>query len=73
MASDRPDTWQDEAFIHGAREIGMEMPDEVVVLHYDDPVQGQRFHDANPDVLQEIGAFNRDHLVTFTYVAAVAE
>lgn len=70
MAAGRADAWTTEAQIAGLRAVGMATPDEVVLIHYDDPQQGQRFRSANPDIMKQIGAFNRKHLIDFTYLSA---
>ena len=51
----------------------MAIPDEVVVIHYDTPQQGEAFRRRNPDILQRIGAFNRRHLLEFVYISATDE
>lgn len=72
-AAARPDAWQTEAMVAGLRAVGMPTPDEVVVIHYDDAAQGERFRKRNPDILKRIGAFNRRHLRDFTYISAVPD
>ncbi|MCP5000426.1 MAG: hypothetical protein GY933_17255 [Hyphomicrobiales bacterium] len=73
VAADTPDAWANEGFVAGLRAAGIETPDEVVVIHYEDRKQGERFRNANQDILQQVGAFNRDHLVEFVYIAAVPD
>ncbi len=73
VAAKTKDAWTNEGFVGGLRAAGIETPDEVVVIHYDNPKQGERFRNANWDILQQVGAFNRDHLVEFVYIAAVPD
>lgn len=73
LAAERVDAWKTEAFVAGLRAVGMTTPDEVVVIHYDDPQQGERFRRRNPDILEQIGAFNRKHLSEFTYISAAPD
>lgn len=73
QAAGRADAWKMEAQVAGLRAVGMPTPDEVVVIHYDDAAQGERFRQQNPDILKRIGAFNRRHLIEFTYISAVPD
>ncbi len=69
FAADRADHWTYEAFYTGLYAAGMATPDEVVVMHYDNPQQGERFRNNNPDIMKQIEAFNQNHLTEFTYIA----
>lgn len=73
LAAGRKDAWTNEAFIAGLHAVGMPTPDEVVMIRYDDPQQGERFRNNNKDVLQEIGAFNKTHLLDFTYISVAPD
>lgn len=70
MASARPDAYRNEALIFPRRAVGLPTPDEVTILSYDSPAQGQSFRDANGDLLKAIGRFNGDHLLSFAYLSA---
>lgn len=69
MAAERADAWKTAAIVSGVAAIGMKTPDEVTVIQYDNPRQGERFRDENADILEQIGAFNRSHLTEFTYIS----
>lgn len=73
LAGERKDAWTNEAMIAGLRAVGMRTPDEVVVIRYDDPQQGERFRSNNKDLLKEIGAFNKKHLTEYSYISAKPE
>ena len=73
MNSERADRYQTEALITPVRAVGITTPDEVAILYYDSPAQGNRFRGANDDILDAIGQFNSDHLVSFTYLTASSE
>ncbi|MHA1565321.1 MAG: hypothetical protein ACTSX7_08430 [Alphaproteobacteria bacterium] len=64
----RADAWKVEAVVSVAAAIGMERPDIVTVIYYDDPQQGERFRKQNKDILKQIAKFNRAHLDEFVYV-----
>lgn len=66
-ASSRPDAYVTESFISVNHAIGMSTPDEVVVLYYNNPKQGEQFRDDNSDILENIGKFNDTHLNDFIY------
>lgn len=66
----RPNRYRTEAIITPSRARGMTTPDEVVVLYYDSPKDGDQFRQHNGDILEKIGAFNKSHLVGFTYFTA---
>lgn len=70
LAGEKTDAWTNEAMISGLRAVGMPTPDEVVVIRYDDPQQGERFRGNNQDLLKEIGAFNKKHLTEYSYISA---
>lgn len=72
LVAARPNRYRTEAVITPSRAIGMATPDEVVVLHYDDPKSGDRFRKDNGDILEKIGAFNKSHLVEFAYFSALS-
>ncbi|WP_282610662.1 hypothetical protein [Pelagibius sp. Alg239-R121] len=73
IAGGRKNTWKTEGFIAGLRAVGMPTPDEVVVIHYDNPQQGEDFRNSNPDILKQIGTFNEQHLTEFTYLSAAPD
>ncbi len=72
MAAVKPkaDAFVDEASIVVNRALGMPTPDEVVILFYGNPKMGNRFRENNPDILNEIGAFNKAHLNDYIYYGA---
>ena len=70
MASAQPDSYRNEALIFPERAVGLPTPDEVTILFYDSPEQGQSFRDANGDILKAIDRFNGDHLLSFAYLSA---
>ncbi|NKB55995.1 MAG: hypothetical protein GKS00_06640 [Alphaproteobacteria bacterium] len=67
-----PDSWSNEAVISVQSAIGMARPDDVTILYYDSAQQAVRFRKNAPAILKRIGAFNRRHLVSFTYVSGTA-
>lgn len=67
-ASQREGVWTTESILHVHTASGIETPDEVVVLHYDNAEIAQKFRDENQDVLEDVGAFNGNHLSGFTYL-----
>ncbi len=69
LAEKRTDAWKTDAFISGFRAVGMPTPDEAAIIHYDDPQQGDRFRSQNPDILKLVGAFNKKHLIEYTYIS----
>lgn len=69
MAAERVDAWNTEGLVAAVRTVGMEAPDEVVVINYDSPQQAARLRKKNPDVLKLIGEFNKRHILEFTYIA----
>jgi hypothetical protein len=71
-AEAKADTYVTEAFVGVNHAIGMPTPDEVVMLYYDDPATGDRFRNANGDLLNKIGAFNSAHLVSTVYYVGQA-
>lgn len=74
MASQRDGTWTTESFLQVHSAAGIATPDEVVILYYDNPEIAGNFREANPDILEEISAFNDAHLNEFTYLfGAVTE
>ncbi|MHA1524142.1 MAG: hypothetical protein ACTSY1_07015 [Alphaproteobacteria bacterium] len=73
LASDRPDAWKNDGFIAVSKAFGMPTPDEVVIIHYDTPQQGARFRDNNLDIMKLVGAFNKRHLIEYTYISAAPD
>jgi hypothetical protein len=67
------DPYRNEGFLEVHRASGMRTPDEAVVLYYDSPAAGDRFRENNQAVLEKVGAFNKQHLVSFVYLIAKAE
>lgn len=61
-----------ESFIGVTHASGMQTPDEVVVIYYDSPEQGERFRKNNGDVIGMIGEFNAEHLREFVYFVGKA-
>ncbi len=68
----RPDAYAAESFIAVNRALGMQTPDEVVVLFYDTPEQGDRFRKNNPDVMGKVDNFNKSHLDEHIYYVGKA-
>jgi len=64
--------WTNEAFLNVDDAMGMATPDEVVLLHYPSAVQATAFRDANQDILEKVGAFNKTHLTGFSYLIGSA-
>lgn len=71
-AEQRPDSYVTEYFVSVQHAMGMQTPDEVVVIYYDTPATGERFRDHNGDLLRAIGAFNKAHLTNFVYFVGAA-
>lgn len=67
LVDKRVHRYRSEAFIHVTRAQGMVRPDEVVVLYYDTPDDGNQFRKNNPDILNKIGQFNDEHLLEYSY------
>lgn len=72
FTSTLPDRYIIESVIGVAKASGMPTPDEVVVIYYDSPEQGERFRQNNEDVLDMVGEFNADHLNEFVYLTGNA-
>ncbi len=70
-ASKRADRWQTEAVFSVVRAVGMETPDMVDVIFYDNPEQGERFRSQNKDILKQVGKFNKTHVEEFTYISGL--
>jgi len=70
-ASQREGVWTTESFlqVHGAS--GITTPDEVAILYYDTAEIAGNFRDANPDILEDVSAFNDAHLTGFAYLIGV--
>ena len=64
---DMADRYRRETFLKVTDAVGMETPDEVALIFYEDAGQGARFRDNNPDFLEKIGAFNKAHLNDHIY------
>ena len=64
------DKYHNEMFLEVHRASGMQTPDEVVAIYYDTPEAGDRFREKNQAILEKIGAFNKKHLKSFTYLVA---
>ncbi len=67
-----PDRYIVESFIGVNHASGMATPDEIVVIYYDSPEQGERFRQNNDEVLDMVGEFNGDHLDEFVYFVGKA-
>ena len=67
------DPYRTESFLEVHRAAGLPTPDEVVTLFYDSPEAGNRFREANQEILEQVGAFNKAHLVSFVYLIAKAD
>ena len=59
-----------EAFIRVSDAYGIERPDELVVIYYDSADDGEKFRENNPELMAQIGQFNKDHLSRFSYIPA---
>jgi len=66
------DKYVTESFIGVTHASGMPTPDEVVVIYYDSPEQGERFRANNSEVLGLIGEFNSEHVNKFVYLVGKA-
>ena len=67
-----PDRYIVESFIGVNKASGMPTPDEIVVIYYDSPEQGDRFRQNNDEALGMVGEFNADHLNEFVYLVGKA-
>lgn len=65
------DTWSPDAQLVPTASLGVARPDAIDFIYYREAGQGQRFRDANPDILQRIGAFNTGHTTAFTYIGGM--
>jgi len=72
MAEQRDGRWISEAFLNVDDAMGMATPDEVVLLYYPSADQATGFRDANQDILEKVGAFNKAHLTGFSYLIGTA-
>lgn len=72
-AAQRADHWRREVFLTVFHAVGMETPDEVAILYYDTPEQGERFRASNPDILNSVGAFNKKHLSGYVYYSGSSD
>jgi len=72
MAEQREGHWISEAFLNVDDAMGMATPDEVVLLYYPSADQATGFRDANQDILEKVGAFNKAHLTGFSYLIGTA-
>lgn len=66
------DRYRRDIFIDIDRAIGMETPDEVALIYYENPEQGDKFRENNPDILEKVGAFNKTHLNDHVYYFGMA-
>ncbi|MBL4759184.1 MAG: hypothetical protein JKY32_16640 [Rhizobiales bacterium] len=71
-ASQREGHWGNESFLQVHRASGIATPDEVVILYYETAEIGDKFRDSNPDILEEVTAFNAAHLNGFVYLIGAA-
>lgn len=67
-ASERDGVWSTESFLQVHSASGVATPDEVVVLYYDSAEVAGSFRDDNQDILEDITAFNTEHLDGFSYL-----
>lgn len=67
------DRYRRDVFVDVDRAVGMETPDEVALIFYDNPTQGERFRENNPEILEKVGAFNKNHLNDHIYYFGMAE
>lgn len=70
LANQRDKVWVNDAFIAPVTTIGMPSPDEAVMIHYPDIADGQHFRENNLDIMKLVGAFNKNHLIEYTYLSA---
>ncbi len=68
LAAQRSPTFHNTAFYYVDTAVGMERPDEVTILYYNSAEAARTFRNKNRDVLSRIAQFNKDHLVSFSYV-----
>jgi len=61
-------TWVPDGRFPPTASLGVSRPDTIDILYYQEPGQGQRFRDANPEILQRIGVFNATHTTAATYL-----
>lgn len=70
MVAPLANAWHTDGFLIPERVHGTLRPDELTFIFYDDPDVADAFRDANPDVLEAVGAFNTNHLTSFIYLGA---
>lgn len=64
--------WINEAFLQVHAADGIQTPDEVVVIHYENAEAADQFRAANAAILKDVSAFNDAHLTSFTYLVGSA-
>lgn len=70
-ASERDGVWTTESFLQVHTASGIATPDEVVVIYYDSAAIAGGFRDDNPDILEDVTAFNMEHLTDFIYLVGM--
>ena len=64
------DAWIDDATLEPRASVGVIQPDNLTFLYYPEAGQGELFRNNNPELMKEIGRFNRMHVERVTYLAA---
>lgn len=62
--------WIDDAILQPTASVGVIQPDDLTFLYYQEAGQGDSFRDNNPELMKEIGSFNRIHVERVAYLAA---
>ena len=62
--------WIDDAILQPRASVGVIQPDDMTFLYYPESGQGKSFRENNPELMNEIGRFNRIHVERVTYLAA---
>lgn len=72
-ANKRTEKWKTEARIRVHHAVGIATPDEVGVIYYASPKMMNEFVKNSPDLVDEIGSFNRRHLIEAKYLTLEVE
>ena len=62
--------WIDDAILAPKASVGVIQPDNLTFLYYPKAGQGKSFRENNPELMNQIGSFNRIHVERVAYLAA---
>ncbi len=62
--------WIDDAILEPKASVGVIQPDNLTFLYYPEAGQGKSFRENNPELMNQIGSFNRIHVERVAYLAA---